>query len=170
MTRTNRECITFSFGCAHVARAANVQDTKGFCEKIPWKTGPRWFCFADRRSRLGQAEACVPVAQLDKASDYESEDWGFKSLPGYTASTFCLLFCFFFFCGGGCGILSCWPRAGRLGHRSRGAMDSASDFESGGCGFESRRECRWFLLLFIFFSSRVACHPATARTPRPSPL
>ena len=24
----------------------------------------------------------VPVAQLDKASDYESEDWGFKSLPG----------------------------------------------------------------------------------------
>ena len=21
----------------------------------------------------------VPVAQLDKASDYESEDWGFKS-------------------------------------------------------------------------------------------
>ena len=22
----------------------------------------------------------VPVAQLDKASDYESEDWGFKSL------------------------------------------------------------------------------------------
>ena len=26
---------------------------------------------------------CVPVAQLDKASDYESEDWGFKSLQGY---------------------------------------------------------------------------------------
>ena len=25
----------------------------------------------------------VPVAQLDKASDYESEDWGFKSLQGY---------------------------------------------------------------------------------------
>ena len=22
----------------------------------------------------------VPVAQLDKASDYESEDWGFESL------------------------------------------------------------------------------------------
>ena len=29
--------------------------------------------------------AHVPVAQLDKASDYESEDWGFKSLPGYTS-------------------------------------------------------------------------------------
>ena len=27
--------------------------------------------------------AVVPVAQLDKASDYESEDWGFKSLQGY---------------------------------------------------------------------------------------
>ena len=27
--------------------------------------------------------ADVPVAQLDKASDYESEDWGFKSLQGY---------------------------------------------------------------------------------------
>ena len=25
----------------------------------------------------------VPVAQLDKASDYESEDWGFESLQGY---------------------------------------------------------------------------------------
>ena len=25
----------------------------------------------------------VLVAQLDKASDYESEDWGFKSLQGY---------------------------------------------------------------------------------------
>ena len=24
----------------------------------------------------------------------------------------------------------------------RGAMDSVSDFESGGCGFESRRSCR----------------------------
>ena len=30
--------------------------------------------------------ANVPVAQLDKASDYESEDWGFKSLPGYGAA------------------------------------------------------------------------------------
>ena len=28
----------------------------------------------------------VPVAQLDKASDYESEDWGFKSLQGYETS------------------------------------------------------------------------------------
>ena len=32
----------------------------------------------------------VPVAQLDKASDYESEDWGFKSLQGYVLF---LLFC-----------------------------------------------------------------------------
>ena len=29
---------------------------------------------------------------------------------------------------------------------SRGAMDSAPDFESGGCGFESRRECFLFIL------------------------
>ena len=33
-------------------------------------------------------QGAVPVAQLDKASDYESEDWGFKSLQGY----------FFIFC------------------------------------------------------------------------
>ena len=33
----------------------------------------------------------VLVAQLDKASDYESEDWGFKSLQGYF-----FLFLFFF--------------------------------------------------------------------------
>ena len=31
----------------------------------------------------------VLVAQLDKASDYESEDWGFKSLQGY-----CFIFLF----------------------------------------------------------------------------
>ena len=32
------------------------------------------------------------MAQLDKASDYESEDWGFKSLQGYF-----FLFLFFVF-------------------------------------------------------------------------
>ena len=31
----------------------------------------------------GCAKTHVLVAQLDKASDYESEDWGFKSLQGY---------------------------------------------------------------------------------------
>ena len=34
-------------------------------------------------SGLKQHPRRVPVAQLDKASDYESEDWGFKSLQGY---------------------------------------------------------------------------------------
>ena len=37
------------------------------------------------------AEAYVLVAQLDKASDYESEDWGFKSLQGYVFIFFCNL-------------------------------------------------------------------------------
>ena len=32
----------------------------------------------------------VPVAQLDKASDYESEDWGFKSLQGYVFILLCV--------------------------------------------------------------------------------
>ena len=32
---------------------------------------------------------------------------------------------------------------------SRGAMDSAPDFESGGCGFESRRECTLFVFNFV---------------------
>ena len=36
-----------------------------------------------RSSGLQQHLSHVPVAQLDKASDYESEDWGFKSLQGY---------------------------------------------------------------------------------------
>ena len=31
----------------------------------------------------------VPVAQLDKASDYESEDWGFESLQGYFCASLC---------------------------------------------------------------------------------
>ena len=35
-----------------------------------------------RSSGLQQHLRHVPVAQLDKASDYESEDWGFKSLQG----------------------------------------------------------------------------------------
>ena len=34
----------------------------------------------------------VPVAQLDKASDYESEDWGFKSLQEYFFCCICFLF------------------------------------------------------------------------------
>ena len=39
----------------------------------------------------------------------------------------------------------------------RGAMDSVSDFESGGCGFESRRSCR---------RSRGAKRVSTVRSPR----
>ena len=38
------------------------------------------------RRHIGNAERgpqSVPVAQLDKAPDYESGDWGFKSLQGY---------------------------------------------------------------------------------------
>ena len=39
----------------------------------------------------GGGISSVLVAQLDKASDYESEDWGFKSLQGYLfISVFCL--------------------------------------------------------------------------------
>ena len=34
-------------------------------------------------SQPARSKLLVPVAQLDKASDYESEDWGFKSLQGY---------------------------------------------------------------------------------------
>ena len=37
----------------------------------------------DPGSSPGRTLSQVPVAQLDKASDYESEDWGFKSLQGY---------------------------------------------------------------------------------------
>ncbi len=42
-----------------------------FCPPLPAR-GP------DRHADLTP----VPVAQLDKASDYESEDWGFESLQG----------------------------------------------------------------------------------------
>ena len=31
----------------------------------------------------GGISSLVLVAQLDKACDYESQDWGFKSLQGY---------------------------------------------------------------------------------------
>ena len=40
----------------------------------------------------------VPVAQLDKASDYESEDWGFKSLQGYIFFSIGFVFVFAGFC------------------------------------------------------------------------
>ena len=42
-----------------------------------------------------------------------------------------------------------------IGVGSRGAMDSAPDFESGGCGFESRRECSFQFFSFWFVSSRL---------------
>ena len=47
-------------------------------------------------SQPARSKLLVPVAQLDKASDYESEDWGFKSLQGY-------VFFFFRLRGGGVG-------------------------------------------------------------------
>ena len=54
------------------------------------RTAPFW---TSRRPQCDAAvtSACmadVPVAQLDKASDYESEDWGFKSLQGYFYALF----------------------------------------------------------------------------------
>ena len=47
-----------------------------------------FFFFSARKSshfvqKLLVHSASVPVAQLDKAPDYESGDWGFKSLLGY---------------------------------------------------------------------------------------
>ena len=42
---------------------------------------------------------------------------------------------------------------------SRGAMDSAPDFESGGCGFESRRVCSFVLFVFA------RCGPPTLQNP-----
>ena len=55
---------------------------------------------------------CVPVAQLDKASDYESEDWGFKSLQGY-------FFCFEIkiLCGRGLCRASVFADIAQLGER-----------------------------------------------------
>ena len=47
------------------------------------------FLCAATRSWLPLPCSSVPVAQLDKASDYESEDWGFESLQGYY---FCFVF------------------------------------------------------------------------------
>ena len=41
------------------------------------------------------ARGHVPVAQLDKASDYESEDWGFESLQGLIFFNFFLAIFFF---------------------------------------------------------------------------
>ena len=44
-----------------------------------------WKFFSSGCICVGDSSGCrvrVPVAQLDKASDYESEDWGFESLQG----------------------------------------------------------------------------------------
>ena len=52
--------------------------------RIPLASGTLalYFCFALDSAVAATLMACVPVAQLDKASDYESEDWGFESLQG----------------------------------------------------------------------------------------
>ena len=52
----------------------------------PGSSPGRTFCLCTTPGFLflaRRAKSHVPVAQLDKASDYESEDWGFKSLQGY---------------------------------------------------------------------------------------
>ena len=54
----------------------------------PGSSPGRTFCFSQRSAGSPVSVSAapnypVPVAQLDKASDYESEDWGFKSLQGY---------------------------------------------------------------------------------------
>ena len=57
----------------------------------PGSSPGRTFCLVPGRIAVFvETESSFPVlvAQLDKASDYESEDWGFKSLQGYL-----LLFC-----------------------------------------------------------------------------
>ena len=52
--------------------------------RIPLASDTRsLFLCAATRSWLPLPCSSVPVAQLDKASDYESEDWGFESLQGY---------------------------------------------------------------------------------------
>ena len=58
--------------------------------RIPLASDTRsLFLCAATRSWLPLPCSSVPVAQLDKASDYESEDWGFESLQGYN---FCFVF------------------------------------------------------------------------------
>ena len=57
---------------------SGIQATTSICHGEKHQEAPAWIGQAlasatDRRHRP------VPVAQLDKASDYESEDWGFKS-------------------------------------------------------------------------------------------
>ena len=52
----------------------------------PGSSPGRTFCASTGASLFlvaGGISRPVLVAQLDKASDYESEDWGFKSLQGY---------------------------------------------------------------------------------------
>ena len=56
--------------------------------------------------------------------------------------------CRFIFCFCNTNNVSTKHRRPPWSLSSRGAMDSAPDFESGGCGFESRREC-FFLFFFI---------------------
>ena len=58
----------------------------------PGSSPGRTFCLVPGRIAVFvETESSFPVlvAQLDKASDYESEDWGFKSLQGY-----CFIFLF----------------------------------------------------------------------------
>ncbi len=55
--------------------------------RIPLASSTPMFYFCPARFTRGPERHAgltpVPVAQLDKASDYESEDWGFESLQGY---------------------------------------------------------------------------------------
>ena len=76
---------------------SGIQATTSICHGEKHQEAPAWIGQAlasatDRRHRP------VPVAQLDKASDYESEDWGFKSPQEcFFNLLFLVLFIFFQF-------------------------------------------------------------------------
>ena len=55
-------------------------------------------CFAPQLAVLSAPHSHAPVAQLDRASDFGSEGWGFDSLRAYSAKLreivdFCGVFC-----------------------------------------------------------------------------
>ena len=84
----------------------------------PGSSPGRTFCLVPGRIAVFvDTESSFPVlvAQLDKASDYESEDWGFKSLQGY------------FFIFAAALARECNPRSLAPGLRRYSSVGRASD-------------------------------------------
>ena len=91
--QTRRLGVQIPLGSSFTASRAPLAERSAVNRQVLGSipSGGAFFLFFPLSVDATRASSPLPVlvAQLDKASDYESEDWGFKSLQGYAADLVC---------------------------------------------------------------------------------